>query len=230
VGKFLDGMWQKASSLNRDNILDLLEINKEAAFLDVGCDDGAWTRRCGDKIQTQKLFGVDVVTERLQIARDRGVDARNADIIQGLPFEDATFDAIMSNQVIEHVGNVDIFCMELQRVLKKGGYAVISTENASSWINVVSVAMGWQMFSLTNMSDRYLGVGNPFAQFRGKKLELPSWSHKTIFSYQGLKEFFEVHGFKVLSIEGAGYFPAPARIGKRDPRHAHFITIKVQKI
>ena len=230
MGKFLDSMWQQASTLNRDNILALLEVNKEAVFLDVGCDDGAWSGCCADRIQTKKRFGVDVVEERLLLARERGIDAQQADIIEGLPFEDEYFDAIMSNQVIEHVANVDAFCIEIKRVLKRGGYAVISTENASSWVNVISVAMGWQMFSLTNMSDRYLGVGNPFAQFRGKKLDLPSWSHKTIFSFQGLKEFFEVHGFTVLAIEGAGYFPAPAKLGKRDPRHAHFITIKIQKV
>lgn len=83
------------------------------------------------------------------------------------------------------------------------------------------------MFSLTNLSSMYLGLGNPMAQLWGQQLDLPSWSHKTIFSYQGLKEFFEVYGFRVEKIVGTGYFPA--RFGKIDPRHGHFITIKAYK-
>lgn len=52
--------------------------------------------------------------------------------------------------MIEHVSNVDLFVSEVFRVLKKGGHAVISTENGSSWHNVFAAAMGWQIFSLTN--------------------------------------------------------------------------------
>lgn len=229
MGKFLDKMYNKAANMNRDNIADLLDVNPRAKFLDIGCDDGVWTMKCADRVTTKDVHGVDVVEERLEMARKLNVDARKADILDGLPYEENTFDAIMSNQVIEHVGNVDKYITEVHRVLKSGGYAVISTENASSWINVFAVAMGWQMFSLTNLSSTYMGLGNPLAQWRGKKLDLPSWSHKTIFSYRGLKEFFEVYGFEVIDLYGAGYFPAPARIGRVDPRHAHFITIKVRK-
>ena len=226
---FLESMYINASDLNRQNILDLLDKDATATLLDVGCDDGYWSLKDAESVGTTKVFGVDVVEERLAIANDKGVDAVKADITEGLPYEDNYFDVIVSNQVIEHVANIDKFCAEIFRLLKSGGYAIVSTENASSWVNVFAVAMGWQMFSLTNLSSEYLGLGNPLAQQRGKKLDLPSWSHKTIFSYLGLRELFEAYGFKVETVAGAGYFPLPAGLGKVDPRHAHFITIKVTK-
>lgn len=47
-----------------------------------------------------------------------------------LPFEDESFDSLISFQVIEHIKRDDLFVDEVFRVLKKGGRAIISTPNA----------------------------------------------------------------------------------------------------
>jgi ubiquinone/menaquinone biosynthesis C-methylase UbiE len=131
--------------------------------------------------------------------------------------------------VIEHVSNVDLFVSEVFRVLKKGGHAVISTENGSSWHNVFAAAMGWQIFSLTNVSGLKAGLGNPFAIQRGGTPFTGTWTHKTIFNYRGLIEMFETHGFSKVTVAGAGYFPLPALLGRIDPRHSAFITVFAEK-
>lgn len=46
-----------------------------------------------------------------------------------LPYDDETFDAVISFQVIEHIEDDHKFVEELFRVLKKGGVAIISTPN-----------------------------------------------------------------------------------------------------
>ena len=56
-----------------------------------------------------------------------------------------------------------------------------------------------------------------------------TWTHKTIFNYRGLIEMFETHGFRSVSIAGAGYFPLPAFLGRMDPRHSAFITVFARK-
>ena len=124
---------------------------------------------------------------------------------------------------------MDHFAAEIFRLLKPGGVAVVSTENGSSWHNVAAAIMGWQIFSLTNVSKLTAGLGNPLSLLRGQKIELSSWTHKVIFNYRGLREFFEVHGFEVLDLTGAGYHPLPSWLGRLDPRHAHWITIAVRK-
>jgi hypothetical protein len=64
---------------------------------------------------------------------------------------------------------------------------------------------------------------------RGSPLKLASWTHKTIFNYRGLLEIVGIHGLTVERILGAGYHPLPAGLGRIDPRHSHFISIKARK-
>ena len=131
--------------------------------------------------------------------------------------------------MIEHLVDTDNFLNEIYRVLKKDGYAIISTENLASWHNVFSLFFGWQPFSLTNISKEKLGIGNPIALHRNEKISFATWQHIRIFAYRGLKEIFEIKDFKVEKILGAGYYPLPNLLAKVDPRHAAFLTLKIKK-
>jgi ubiquinone/menaquinone biosynthesis C-methylase UbiE len=44
-----------------------------------------------------------------------------ANLDEGWPFEDESFDLVHANQVIEHVGRLDHFVEETRRVLRPGG-------------------------------------------------------------------------------------------------------------
>lgn len=46
--------------------------------------------------------------------------------LEAMPFADASFDSILCNAVLEHVGAVDAVARELARVLKPGGHAVLA--------------------------------------------------------------------------------------------------------
>ena len=225
----LEKMFNAAMALNRSNILDLIEIAPDAKILDLGCDTGSWSRALAQKARSRQLFGIEVVPDRASIASQNGVQVTMADITNGLPYADASFDIIHANQVIEHLSDLDLFMAEIYRVLKKGGYVILSTENGSSWHNIFAAVMGWQIFSLTNMSDRSAGIGNPLAVHRHNTGHMKSWTHKTIFNFRGLVEFVGAHGFSDIKVSGAGYYPFPACFGKIDKRHAHFITIRGTK-
>jgi SAM-dependent methyltransferase len=201
-----------------------------AALCDLGCDDGAWTVEVAASSQAERVCGIELVAKRARLARSRGVNVSVSDLANAFPFEDATFDLVHSNQVIEHVANIDHFLAETNRVLKVGGAAVISTENGSSWHNIFAAIMGWQIFSSTNLSGLSIGVGNPLALHRGTHLDLDSWTHKTIFNYRGLLEILGLHGLTVVQACGAGYYPLPAHVGRLDVRHAHFMAVKAVKL
>jgi len=227
--KLLEKIYTNAVNLNYKNILGLFKINKKAQFLDLGCDDGTFTMKIAKKINTTKVYGVEIVKERIAMAQKKGIRVEKFDLNNRFHFENNFFDVIHANQVIEHLYNSDSFISEIFRILKPDGYAIISTENASSWCNIFASIMGWQIFSLTNFSSKKQGIGNPFSLHRNADVYLDSWNHIRIYNIRGLKEYFEAFGFKIKAISGAGYFPLPGFIGNIDKTHCHFMTFKIKK-
>jgi SAM-dependent methyltransferase len=86
--------------------------------LDVGCGRKPyrhWTRAA-------KYVGIDIDTPvtRMLAAADVLYDGKT------IPFRDASFDAVICSQVLEHVFWPDSFLGELNRVLRPGGRLVIT--------------------------------------------------------------------------------------------------------
>jgi len=227
---FFTAMYERASEMNRQNLISLASRAGGNVLLDLGCDDGEWTRRLAAAVGATEIHGVEIVDEQAKKAEANGVRVKKLDLNQPLTaLPSGYYDVIHANQVIEHVSSVDTFVSEVYRLLKPGGHAVVSTENGSSWHNVFAAIMGWQIFSLSNVSALRAGLGNPCAIQRGGTPYTGTWTHKTIFNYRGLIEMFQVHGFKDVRIAGAGYFPLPAFLGKIDARHSAFITVYGRK-
>lgn len=219
--------FEEAMEANLRHIEEMLtSIAPTENLLDLGCDDGANTLRFAVAAGASEIHGVEIVTDAVQVARQRDIRAVLSDLNDSLPYEDATFDAVVSNQVIEHVADTDRFLREILRVLKPSGVAVLSTENLASWHNLTSLIFGWQPFSLTNISDTYLGIGNPLALHRGEAAGLKSWQHIRVLAYKGLIELVESHGFAISEVRGSGYFPLSGQLARWDPRHAALLTVK----
>jgi SAM-dependent methyltransferase len=213
------------------SILAYLESSEDPiSLLDCGCDDGTWTVKLGERVGNASLSGIEIVEQRRLRAKERGIDARPGDLNDKFPFPDEAFDIVHANQVIEHLADTDNFIRETYRVLKPGGYTVICTENLASWHNIFALLLGWQPFSLSNVSERVFQIGNPLAIHSGEPGVNPkSWQHVRVFAYQGLLDIFAAHGFSVESCRGSGYYLLPSRCGRVDPRHAAFLTMRVRK-
>jgi ubiquinone/menaquinone biosynthesis C-methylase UbiE len=233
---FLLKLWNYSGVINRENFLSLLKKNGSAKLLDLGCDDGEFTIETSKIIGTKIVYGLDVVEEKLCKAQQRGIKIIQSDLNKELPIKDNFFDVIISNQVIEHLIDVDLFVEEIYRILKPGGYAVISTENLASWHNIFALLLGQQAFSQTISKKSHVGcrLSPHYCERTGEWAKNKGPLHNKIFAYGGLKEIFELYQFKVESLLGSGYYPMPTRslmkiAGRIDPRHTHFITIKVKK-
>ncbi len=230
IKSYLKDQFHVAMSHNRQNIISLVTDLAPARFLDLGCDDGDWTSQVAASAKAKKTYGIELIEERAALARSKSIEVVISDLGQRLPMDDNSFDLVHANQVIEHVADVDLFASEIFRVLKPGGHVVVSTENGSSWHNIFASIFGWQIFSLTNMSSLKAGLGNPMALLKNEPIQFSTWTHKVIFNYLGLVEFFQAHGFEDIRVMGAGYYPLPTFVASLDPRHAHFITLCARKI
>lgn len=223
--RFASPMFEDAMTKNLENIANLLSEfsnGRSVRILDLGCWDG--TNLVGYAGTRARLTGVEMSHHAAMSASDRSVRVVQADLNGALPFVDGSFDVVTSNQVIEHLCDTDIFLRESFRVLRPGGLVVVSTENLASWHNVFALMLGWQAFSLSNVSHTNLGLGNPLALLRGSDPSEKGMEHLRIFSHRGLHELLACHGFARVRVLGAGYYPLPAAVGRVDPRHAVFMT------
>lgn len=98
-------------------------------LLDVGCGNGEFLLRARQAGWIVK--GVDLDPKAVALARRRGLEVWCGDYRQ-TPICEATFDAITSSQVIEHLHDPSDFVARLSSWLKPGGTLWINTPNFCS--------------------------------------------------------------------------------------------------
>jgi hypothetical protein len=115
------------------------------------------------------------------------------------------------------------------RVLKPGGYAVLSTNNLASWHNIFSLVLGMQPMPC-HVSDEVV-VGNRLDPARGRGHD-EGFTHFRVFSYQALAELLKLHGFELDAFGTTGYYPFPPRVAdalcRLDPRHGAYLVARVR--
>jgi SAM-dependent methyltransferase len=87
-------------------------------LLDVGCGGGAHTVTFAERGWT--VTGVDISTDQLRLARGRGIEVVQADSAD-LPFDDRSFDAVVSVGTHTDVDDFAATVREAARVLTHGG-------------------------------------------------------------------------------------------------------------
>lgn len=100
----------------------LSEIALESPILDLACGDGIFTTILLKGKNRKKIFGVDINKTEALLAEKTGTF--NKVLIaraENLPFEQSSFQTIISNSSIEHFSNLNEALSEVKRVLKKGG-------------------------------------------------------------------------------------------------------------
>jgi len=199
--------------------------------LEVGCGDGASVRAHLDG--SCSLLGLEGYVPACLQARQAGVAVVRADLEQPWPLADASVDLVSANQVIEHLADTDRFAEECFRVLRPGGAAVISTENLAAWPNIAILLLGQEPFS-SSYSKRFWSVGNRFSRRSGPlPEEVAAYPHRSIGSYQAVRDLFLRFGFRHTGSLGVHTLPLPPPLLRTlrhiDVRHAMYITLVFQK-
>lgn len=184
--------------------------------LDVGISDGVTAEKIRRACPTPyELHGLDVHDD----PRARALCARYAtcDLEQRFPCDDASFDVVYSNQVIEHIVMKSHFVEECARVLAPGGRLVIATENIASIDNLASMLLGQEPLS-QHTSEKFHSnsvlsphfmreYGSPEAiALSGHMLGHGAHhGHKNVPSLFGLARIVEHEGLRIESKRGFGH-------------------------
>ena len=117
---------------------DLLKFLK-GRILDIGCNYGEFHKLVIERGKDMGgvVYGLDIEVINYRDNMIKG-DAHY------LPFKDESFDSIFAGEIIEHLTNPAQFLKEIERVLKKGGVAVLTAPNPYS-------------LTLLYLKDRFLG-------------------------------------------------------------------------
>jgi len=95
--------------------------------LEVGCGWGELAEWISQDTGAE-VVAVDLSARMVELARERGVDARVADV-QQLPFADGEFDLVVAAWMLYHVPDLERGIRELARVLGSGGRLVAVTNS-----------------------------------------------------------------------------------------------------
>lgn len=118
-----------------------IEAVREVAprtVLEVGCGEGELAARMSTELGAE-VIAVDQSARMVELTRARGIDARVADV-QGLPFEDGSFDVAVAAWMLFHVADLDRGLAEIARVLRPGGRLVAVTNHADHLIELFDLA------------------------------------------------------------------------------------------
>jgi 2-polyprenyl-3-methyl-5-hydroxy-6-metoxy-1,4-benzoquinol methylase len=115
----------------------LRERRASGLLVDVGCGSGQlWGEL---RMMFSRCVGVDAV-------RYAGLPAeiafQQADLDRDpLPLEDASADVVASVETVEHLENPRAFCRELLRVVRPGGWIVVTTPNQLSLLSLLTLVV-----------------------------------------------------------------------------------------
>ncbi|MGI0059025.1 MAG: methyltransferase domain-containing protein [Nitrosotalea sp.] len=139
IEKLLDKEIIKKQAEQDGRIRHTLRMVEGKNILDVGCAAGDLARTFAER--GHNVHAIDVLEESIKIAQEfNNVEGKTCYEVRDLlknPFPENSFDCVTFLETIEHVENPATYLREFYRILKPGGFLVLSTPNATSLKNIL---------------------------------------------------------------------------------------------
>ena len=109
----------------RKQVIQQARLTNDSCLLDIGTGTGDLAREALAQYPQSKVIAADFTLEMMRVGQKNGaLNFSSADTLS-LPFEDETFDALVSGFLMRNVVDLPQALQEQYRVLKKGGRVVI---------------------------------------------------------------------------------------------------------
>jgi SAM-dependent methyltransferase len=106
-------------------ILKTLPLASDAAVLDIGSSTGANLRLLRE-LGISRATGLDSSVAAIGFCKAKGLGTVDFGDACALPYADERFDLVLATDVVEHVDHDNAAFDQIRRVLKPGGYALIT--------------------------------------------------------------------------------------------------------
>jgi SAM-dependent methyltransferase len=126
------------------------------AVLDIGAGSGALSAKL--VAGGWRVCACDLYPEAFAV---EGVECRRVVGASGLPFEDASFDAVVAVELLEHIEGHEALFAEARRVLRPGGLLLVTTPNIVSLKSRLSFLLTGYPYSFPTLDPDVL---DPVAQ------------------------------------------------------------------
>jgi len=103
---------------------ELMAARGGARVLDVGCATGALLAHLRER--GWQTFGAEISPSAIHAREARGLEVRRA-AVEDCGFESGFFDLVLASHLIEHLNDPKAFVVEIARVLRPGGYFLVTT-------------------------------------------------------------------------------------------------------
>jgi len=151
--------------------------------LDVGCGNGYLSQKLINK--SNVVIGIDIDS---QFTKEKKINFIVNDLNKySIPIKDESIDIVVSCHCLEHLYRPDKTLLEIHRILKNGGYAIISVPNYAS-----------PDFCLKLLSGK--GFHDPYVYDDGTLEEWTFYYHHKYFTYYSLKRLLECTCFKIEKV------------------------------
>ena len=171
---------------------DIFENGKYRQILDVAAGMGIVGKRIRDGYPCRMICN-DMSENAIRNLKAAGLETASFDLDDPnleFPFENNTFDAVISLATLEHILHLDEHMLQIRRILKDGGHLYISTPNYTSIHFVIPFLLKGRSFH------------NPM---NGGIDKYEFYAHVRYFTYVTLLEFVRSFGFRADKV----YLPLP---------------------
>ncbi len=164
--------------------------DKQVKIVDISCGFGNILKGLHDKGFTN-LHGTNHSTYP-ELPNDIQVTA-NVDLLEGLPFENHSFDVVICSEVLEHVCNHVEAIKELSRIVKPGGDLFLTTPNMMR----IRSRLSFLLSGFHNRKHRFVRYNIPLEEYYR--------SHNFVIEFPVLHYFLHAAGMQIEKLYPSKY-------------------------